>query len=214
MESDKMNSDPRSVTYCVIWGNNNCLLHWVVVRMNWNPCTVFWQYLAHISHLVIIHINSNYLKKQQWSLLEWSLLCSSCLQYIISNLRGLDNSIPFYKWEKKRDTEINQLTKIAPMVNDEAEFGPYLTHFVLFFKIYPAISKIPWCTSDASVRLSFLLFQRMAHKLYYIKKSSNNVPFAEWTLRDITKELNKIILCKIKLVQVSKQKDKNNSFLP
>lgn len=36
-------------------------------------------------------------------------------------------------------------------------------------------------------------------------KSSNNVPFAEWKVRDLTNELNNRILCNIKLAQASKQ---------
>lgn len=36
-------------------------------------------------------------------------------------------------------------------------------------------------------------------------KSPNNVPFAEWNIKDLTKELNKRILYKIKLVQANKE---------
>lgn len=99
---------------------------------------------------------------------------------------------------------INKLTKITPM-NGGTEIGPIVDPLCSYFA-HSAVFIIPWSISNASVRLSFLLFQIRAHTYYDIKYSSNNVPLTEWNIRDLTKELSKRMLCKIKHSQVSREK--------
>lgn len=113
----------------------------------------------------------------------------------------------FYFTNEKKTLKligINKLTKITPM-NGGTEIGPIVDPLCSYFA-HSAVFIIPWSISNASVRLSFLLFQIRAHTYYDIKYSSNNVPLTEWNIRDLTKELSKRMLCKIKHSQVSREK--------
>lgn len=125
----------------------------------------------------------------------------------------LDNIITLNNNQKTpRLIEIYKLTKITPVVNGGAELWLTLDLLYCFLFFNSAVALIPWSISSASIRLSFFLSGIMAHKYYDIQNKKNlKWCIIYWTEPKKSNKGNERISCKIKLVQVSKQRHKNNS---